>query len=133
MIDHAKSFGFQGLEVQQRGCHDFVVVLRGLKSVRQGKGLQREAHSVGLRVTLDCRSGPMQSGLAAVFGHRRTRRAARRLAGVAKRGGFQGLRVVQDRCDDWEVVLYGLKTAQQRREFAREARSVGLHVTFEPG
>jgi hypothetical protein len=47
--------------------------------------------------------------------------------------GFQGLQIVQDRCNDWEVVLYGLKTAAERRAFAREARSAGFRVTYESG
>jgi cell division septation protein DedD len=133
MIERARSVGFQGLEVQRRGCNDFAVVLRGLKSVRQGRSLQQEARSVGLKVTLECRSLAPQGGLAAVFGHRRTRRAAARLARTAASRGFQGLQVVQERCTEWEVVLFGLKTAQERRAFAREARSVGFNVTFEPG
>ena len=133
MIKRARGVGFQGLEVQRRGCNDFAVVLRGLKNERQGRELQREARSVGLQVALECRSVPVQGGLATVFGHRPTRRAALRLAAAARRAGFQGLQVVQTRCADWEVVLYGLKTAQQRRGFAEEARSVGFHVTFEPG
>ena len=133
MIERARGVGFQGLEVQRRGCNDFAVVLRGLKNERQGRELQREARSVGLQVALECRSVPVQGGLAAVFGHRPTRRAAVRLEAAARRTGFQGLQVVQTRCADWEVVLYGLKTAQQRRAFAQEARSVGFHVTFEPG
>ena len=133
MVERARSVGFQGLEVQRRGCSDFVVVLRGLKNLRQGLSLQREARSAGLQVTLDCRSLPLQGGLAAVFGHRPTRRAAGRLARTAASRGFQGLKVVQDRCDDWEVVLYGLKTAQERRTFAREARNVGFDITFEAG
>jgi hypothetical protein len=133
MIERAHSYGFQGLEVQRRGCKDFAVVLRGVASVRQGHDLQAEARRVGLRVTLDCRSLAPQGGLVAVFGHRRTRHAAEVLATKAGAQGFQGLQIVQDRCKDWAVVLYGLKTPRQRREFAREARSVGFRVTFEPG
>jgi hypothetical protein len=133
MIDRARAVGFQGLEVQRRDCDDFAVVLRGLTGVRQGRSLQREAERVGLDVTLDCRSQPLQGGLVAVFGHVRTRRAARRLAAAAAHAGFHGLQVIQDRCDDWEVALYGLKTAPERRAFAEEARRAGFRVRFEPG
>jgi hypothetical protein len=133
MIELAHVVGFQGLEVQRRGCHDFAVVLRGLNSLHQGHELQREARRVGIRVVLDCRSQPQRGGLVAVFGHRRTRPAAERLATKAASLGFQGLQIVQDRCTDWTVVLYGLKTARERRAFAREARSVGFHIRFEPG
>ena len=133
MIERARAVGFQGLEVQRRSCNDFAVVLRGLQSVRQGRSLQREARAVGLTVRLDCRSQPPHGGLAAVFGRRRTRRAAQRLAAEAEHVGFQGLQIVQDRCNDWEVVLYGIQTAAQRRAFAREARHAGFHVKFESG
>ena len=133
MIDRAAAVGFNGLIVEQRGCQMFVVVLRGLTSVSQGRSLQREARGVGLHVTLECRSAPFRGELVAVFGHRRTLTAANRLAAAAEHKGFKGLQVVQDRCTDWEVVLYGLKTAADRRAFAREARTAGFHVTFEPG
>jgi hypothetical protein len=68
-----------------------------------------------------------------VFGHRRTHEAALRLRAKAERLGFLGLKVQQDRCNDWEVDLYGLQTAEQRREFVREARSVGFHIVYEQG
>jgi hypothetical protein len=131
LIARARAVGFLGLVVQRRACHDFAVVVRGLKSVSQGHSLQREARTVNLRVTLDCHSVSPQADLVAVFGHRRTLHAASRLASAAARSGFKGLEVVQDRCDDWKVVLYGLRTAQDRRAFAREARRVGFRVTFE--
>jgi hypothetical protein len=41
--------------------------------------------------------------------------------------------VHQDRCNDWEVDLYGIKTPDQRLALAKEAARVGFHVTFEPG
>ena len=109
------------------------MVLRGLKNLRQAKDLQREARRVSLHVTIDCRSHPFQGGLAAVFGHRPTRRAALRLLREARRVGFQNLQVQQDRCNDWEVDLYGIKTPVQRQELTKEAASVGFHLTFEPG
>jgi hypothetical protein len=133
VIDRADSAGFKGLSVEQRSCTDFAVVLRGLTSMRQARSFQREADGAGFKVTLDCRSAPLQGSLVAVFGHRRTLSAANRLAAAAAHRGFKGLQVVQDRCTDWEVVLYGLQTSLERREFAREARTAGFHVTFEQG
>lgn len=133
ILRRARGYGFLHLVVERRACANFVVALRGLKSVAQGHELQAEARSVYLRVTLDCRSHPFQGGLAAVFGHRSTRGAALRLARDAAAVGFQGLRVQQDTCRDWEVDLYGLKTAAQRRAFVQEARSAGFRITFEPG
>jgi hypothetical protein len=68
-----------------------------------------------------------------VFGRRRTQAAANRFAAAAVKKGFIGTQVVQDRCADWAVVLYGLKTASQRQAFAQEARTAGFPVTFERG
>jgi hypothetical protein len=84
-------------------------------------------------VRIECRSHPIEGGLAAVFGHRRTRRAAVRLKRQAQALGFQNLQVQQDKCRDWEVDLYGIKTLSQRRGLAKEAASVGFHIVFEPG
>ena len=133
LLRTAHHVGFQGLHVERRKCHDYAVVLTGLKSIREGRALQREAGSVGLAVTLDCRSHPIEGGLAAVFGHRRRRAQALHLEAKAAAVGFQDLQVVQDRCNDWEVDLFGLKTPQQRQAFAAEARGAGFRVTFEPG
>ena len=132
-IDRAGAAGFKGLIIEPRGCNRYAVVLRGLTSMSQARSFQREARGAGFRVTLDCRSVPLQRSPVAVFGHRRTPSAANRLARTAERGGFKGLQVVQDRCTDWAVVLYGLKTAADRRAFAREARAAGFAVTFEQG
>lgn len=133
LIAHASTFGFRGLAVQRRACQDYAVVLPGLKTLRQARELQREARTVGLKVTIDCRSQPVLGGLAAVFGHRPTRRAARKLLREAAHVGFRNLQVQQDACNDWEVDLHGIQTQAQREELAKEAASVGFHLTFEPG
>ena len=129
----AEGVGFRGLVVQRRGCDRFAVVLPGLRNMRQAREFKREADGAGFPVEIECRSHPVEGGLAAVFGHRPTRRAALALQARAEASGFRGLRVVQDSCADWEVDLYGLKTPAQRRELAREAGAVGLHVVFELG
>ena len=133
LASHAAQFGFQSLKVQRRACSRYAVVLAGLTTTQQGHDLQAEAARVGLRVRLECRSSPVRGGLAAVFGHRRTRRAAVVLMRQATANGFQNLEVQQDRCDDWEVDLYGLKTKRERVELRREASAAGYHVAFEPG
>jgi hypothetical protein len=133
LVAQAGVVGFRGLVVQRRGCHDYAVVLPELKNLRQGRDFQREARSVGFHVQLECRSHPVVGGLAAVFGHRPTRRAAVRLLRKAEHVGFQNLQVQQDRCNDWEVDLYGIKTPAQREELVKEAASVGFHLTYEPG
>jgi hypothetical protein len=129
----AERVGFQGLVVQRRGCDDFAVVLPGLHSVRQSRTFQREASGAGFHVRIECRSHPVEGGLAAVFGHRRTRRAALRLLARAEGVGFHGLRVQEDSCRDWEVDLYGIKTPAQRRELSAEGRRAGFRIVFELG
>jgi hypothetical protein len=129
----ALAVGFKGLVVERRGCNDYAVVLHGLRDMNQAREFSAETASVGLHVRIECRSHPAEGGLAAVFGHRRTEAAALRLQAKAEHFGFQGPKVQQDRCNDWDVDLYGLQTAAQRREFSREARSVGFHIVYERG
>jgi hypothetical protein len=129
----ALAAGFEGLVVERRACNDYAVVLYGLRDLRQARSFSAETASVGFHIRIECRSHPVEGGLAAVLGHRGTRRAALQLRAHAEHLGFLGLRVQQDRCNDWEVDLYGLKTSEQRREFAREARRVGFHIVYEPG
>jgi hypothetical protein len=133
LIRQASRFGFQGLAVQRRACNKYAAVLTGLKNMRQAHEFVAEARRVQLNVLLECRSHPIQGGLAAVFGHRTTRRAAEGLKDRAQGNGFQGLQVQQDTCGDWEVDLYGLKTPSARRDLQKEAARVGYRVTFEPG
>jgi hypothetical protein len=129
----AERVGFPGLTIQQRGCRDYAVVLTGLQDFAQAKDFQRQAATVDFHVRLECRTQAPEGGLNAVFGHRRTKRAAQELAGRANAVGFLGLDVRQDVCNDWEVDLEGLRTAAQRREFRAEAASVGFRIAFEPG
>jgi len=130
---HALALGFNGLVLERRGCNDYVVVLHGLRDLNQARDFSAETARVGFHVRIECRSHPSEGGLAAVFGHRRTQEAALQLQAKAERLGFLGLKVQQDRCKDWEVDLYGLQTAAQRREFRHEARTVGFHIVYEPG
>jgi hypothetical protein len=125
--------GYRGLLIERWDCRDYAVVLPGLATVAQGRVLQRDAQAVGLRVDVACRTYAARGGVNAVFGHRRSRRAAERLADRARAVGFNGLDVQQDRCGDWEVDLRGLATAAQQLEFQREARQAGFSIRFEPG
>jgi cell division septation protein DedD len=129
----AERVGFKGLVVQRRGCNDFAVVLSGLRDMRQAREFRKEASQTGFPIEIDCRSHPVEGGLAAVFGHRPTRRAALQLQAEAEHVGFRDLRVQQDSCDDWEVDLYGMKTRAERREIADEARRAGFRIVFELG
>jgi hypothetical protein len=129
----AEQVGFQGLAVQRRGCEEYAVVLLGLRSLKQAQEFQQEAAGADFPVQIECRSHPVEGGLAAVFGHRQSTAAAKKLLRQAEAAGFRGLRVQQDSCGDWEVDLYGLKTPAQRHELGAEARKAGFHVTFELG
>ena len=133
LIVRAGRVGFQNLTVQRRSCHRYAAVLVGLSSMTQAKEFQKEAAGAGFAVVLECRSQPVQGGVAAVFGHRRSRSAAVVLMRAATAKGFQNLQVQQDRCDDWEVDLYGADTAKQRAGLRREAAAAGYHLTFEAG
>jgi hypothetical protein len=129
----AARVGFPGLAIQQRGCRNYAVVLTGLQTLAQARDFQRQAATVGQEVKLECRTHAPKGGLNAVFGHRRTKRAAEQLSHEANVSGFPGLDVRQDACGDWEVDLAGLKTPAQRREFRQEAARVGFRIRYEPG
>jgi hypothetical protein len=129
----AENVGFKGLSIQRRGCFDYAVVLLGLKGLPQAREFRAEAARVGFGVKLECRSSAPSGGTNAVFGHRRTKLAASRLAARVKGFGFAGLVVRQDACGDWEVDRPGLGSAEERRLYQLQAESAGLHVTFEPG
>jgi hypothetical protein len=133
LIARAGHVGFKSLTVQRRGCKQYAAVLIGLSSMTQANEFRREAAGAGFHVLIECRSDPVRGGLAVVFGHRRSRRAAVILMRAATAKGFQNLQVQQDRCGDWEVDLYGADTAKQRAALRREAAAAGYHVTFEPG
>ena len=70
-------------------------------------------------------------GVSAVFGHRRTLGAAIALRNAAEGVGFRGLVVQQRGCDDYAVVLTGLKDLAQARDFQREAARVSIPVVLE--
>ena len=133
LIARAGRVGFQNLTVQRRSCNRYAAVLVGLTSMAQAHEFQKEAAGAGFAVLLECRSQPVRGGLAAVFGHRRSHRAAVVLMRAATAKGFQNLQVLQDRCGDWEVDLYGAETGKQRAALRREAAVAGYHLTFEPG
>jgi hypothetical protein len=133
LIARAGKVGFQSLTVQQRTCHSYAAVLTGLTSMSQAREFRKEAAGAGFPVVIECRSNAPRGGVAAVFGHRRSRQAAVVLMRQATAAGFQNLQVQQDSCNDWEVDLFGVTTAKQRRELRREAARAGYRLRFEPG
>jgi hypothetical protein len=71
------------------------------------------------------------TGIAAVFGHRRTVDAADALRRSAEGAGFPGLVIQQRGCRNYAVVLTGLENEHQAREFQREAATVHFRVRLE--
>jgi hypothetical protein len=67
----------------------------------------------------------------AVFGHFATRAATRALIRSARGQGFQGIKIEDDGCGDFEVEIDGADTESQRSSFAAEAVKAGFQVTFE--
>jgi hypothetical protein len=67
----------------------------------------------------------------AVFGHFASRADALRLKARAKAQGFQGIKIEDDGCGDFEVEIDGADTQADRTSFAIEAAHAGFQVTFE--
>lgn len=67
----------------------------------------------------------------AVFGHFASAAAASTYGRRAKRLGFQGLKVENEGCGDWELEIDGADTARQRASFSAEATKAGFHISFE--
>jgi hypothetical protein len=67
----------------------------------------------------------------AVFGHFSSLAAANAYARRPKALGFQGLKVEDEGCGDWELEIDGADTARQRASFSREATKAGFHISFE--
>jgi hypothetical protein len=78
-----------------------------------------------------CRTAEIRQHGEAVFGHFATRSAALSFARKPKAAGFDGLKVEDDGCGDFELEIDGADTQQQRSSFAAEARRAGFAVTFE--
>lgn len=67
----------------------------------------------------------------AVFGHFATAAAAKAYARRPRALGFQGLKIENEGCGDWELEIDGADTNAQRSSFSAEATKAGFHVTFE--
>jgi len=78
-----------------------------------------------------CRTKEIRQHGEIVFGHFSTRAAALAYARKPKRFAFQGVKVEDDGCGDFEVEMDGADTEQQRSSVAAEARKAGFQVTFE--
>ncbi len=78
-----------------------------------------------------CRTSEVRVHDEAVFGHFSTTTAAKALRKHAAAAGFQGIKIENDGCGDFEVEIDGADTQAQRTSFAAEAQSAGFQVTFE--
>jgi hypothetical protein len=67
----------------------------------------------------------------AVFGHFATQGAASAMKRRAAKLGFQGIKIVDKGCGDFQVMIDGADTQKQRSSFAGEASRAGFQVTFE--
>jgi hypothetical protein len=78
-----------------------------------------------------CRAPETRAHDEAVFGHFATRGAAVAYMRKPRGLGFQGIKIENDGCGDFEVEIDGADTQQQRSSFGAEAAKSGFHVTFE--
>lgn len=78
-----------------------------------------------------CRTAEVRQHNEAVFGHFASRIAAEKLNARAAAQGFQGIKIEDDGCGDFEVEIDGADTEADRSSFAKEAARAGFQVTFE--
>ena len=78
-----------------------------------------------------CATPEVRTHNEAVFGHFTTRAAAAAYAKRAKAVGFQGIKIEDDGCGDFEVEIDGADTQKDRSSFAAEAAAAGYQITFE--
>jgi hypothetical protein len=78
-----------------------------------------------------CRTNEVRQHNEAVFGHFATRGEAAKLMTAARKLGFQGIKIEDDGCGDFEVEIDGADKQADRSSFADEARKAGFPVTFE--
>ena len=79
-----------------------------------------------------CRTAEVRQHNEAVFGHVATPAAARAFAAKPRLVGFQGIKIENDGCGDYEVEIDGgVDTQKQRTSFVAETTKAGFQVTFE--
>ena len=78
-----------------------------------------------------CRTAEVRQHDEAVFGHFANRADALKLKVRARAKGFQGIKVEDDGCGDFEVEIDGADREADRSSFANEASRAGFEVTFE--
>ncbi len=78
-----------------------------------------------------CQVAEQRTHDEAVFGHFSSRRLGLALATRASKLGFQGIKIEDEGCGDFEVEIDGADKGADRGSFAQEARKSGFEVTFE--
>ena len=78
-----------------------------------------------------CRTSEARVHDEAVFGHFARLSDAKALRKRAASQGFDGIKIENDGCGDFEVEIDGADTQAQRSSFFAEARKAGFPVTFE--
>ena len=78
-----------------------------------------------------CATPEVRAHDEAVFGHFSTLAPAKKLKAHAAAAGFQGIKIENEGCGDFEVEIDGADTQAQRSSFAQEASKAGFPVTFE--
>jgi len=78
-----------------------------------------------------CATPEVRAHNEAVFGHFSTLAAAKGLKARAAKSGFQGIKIENEGCGDFEVEIDGADNQADRSSFAREASKAGFPVTFE--
>ena len=79
----------------------------------------------------DCRKPFQRTHDRAVFGHFATLGAAQALEKRAAALGFAGIKIYDNGCGDFDVLIDGADRTADRTSFAAEAQKAGFPVTFE--
>jgi hypothetical protein len=78
-----------------------------------------------------CRKPFQRTHDRAVFGHFATLAAAKALKKRAAAVGFAGIKIYDNGCGDFDVLIDGADNTADRGSFAAEAQKAGFPVTFE--
>jgi hypothetical protein len=78
-----------------------------------------------------CQTTEIRQHDEAVFGHFATRAEAQALLRRAAKVRFQGLKIEDEGCGDFELEIDGADRGADRASFAAEAQKAGFQVSFE--
>lgn len=78
-----------------------------------------------------CATPEVRQHNEAVFGHFASAAAAGAYARAPRALDYQGLKIENEGCGDWELEIDGADTTRQRASFSAEATKSGFHISFE--